>query len=150
LLLLLLLLLLPPPLLLLLLRPSDLLTRRPAPACLHAQSLSAAEVRAILPKLVALPEKQAPAAFKRIFYAHPPPLGPTQLLVALHELSPSRDGVGVEAVKRAVKLCMDAPKFFDEGALEEALRQLVRIEPLPWLLLRTILQVRHCATTSLG
>ena len=100
-------------------------------------------MRAILPKLVALPEKQAPAAFKRIFYAKPPPLGPTQLLVALHELSPSRDGVGVEAVKRAVKLCMDAPKFFDEGALEEALRQLVRIEPLPWLLLRTILQVRH-------
>ncbi|KAK4535967.1 hypothetical protein CDCA_CDCA06G1992 [Cyanidium caldarium] len=96
---------------------------------LLVQHLSPAELRTAFHRLTA-PSRTAPA------------LPPAVLLQALHTLTPNAaDGLSVKQLVRALQVCFDMPSVFRPEVWAAALPPLAERDPLPLLLLRSVLQL---------
>ena len=67
---------------------------------------------------------------------------PTEVLLALHSIDPSKDGVKLKAVMGALDHCVGQRKAFDKAALASALQQLTQRPTLPPLYMRFLMQAQ--------
>ncbi|KAK1276811.1 hypothetical protein QJS04_geneDACA001504 [Acorus gramineus] len=105
--------------------------------------LSKDEVLPIFPQLVGLPLDKFQTALARILQgsAHTgPALTPAEVLVAIHEIHPEKDGVALKKVMDACTACFEQRTVFTQHVLEKSLNVLVEKMPLPLLLMRTVIQ----------
>ncbi|KAJ8748049.1 hypothetical protein K2173_012872 [Erythroxylum novogranatense] len=113
-------------------------------------SLSKDEVLPIFPRLVALPVEKFQMAIAHILQslyflmsgsAHTgPALTPAEVLVAIHDISPEKDGLALKKITDACTACFEQRTVFTQQVLAKALNQMVDQTPLPLLLMRTIIQ----------
>ncbi|XP_051150744.1 uncharacterized protein LOC127265101 [Andrographis paniculata] len=101
------------------------------------------EVLPIFPQLVQLPLNKFQTALAHILQgsAHTgPALTPVEVLVAIHEISPERDGVPLKKITDACSACFEQRTVFTQQVLMKALSQMVDLTPLPLLYMRTVIQ----------
>ncbi|GAB2256376.1 hypothetical protein Droror1_Dr00010154 [Drosera rotundifolia] len=106
-------------------------------------SLSKHEVLPIFPRLVDLPLDKFQKALDPILQgsAHSgPALTPAEALVALHDIVPEKEGIALKKVMDACSACFEQRMVFTEKVLAKALSQMVERNPLPLLLMRTVIQ----------
>ncbi|KAJ3670682.1 hypothetical protein LUZ60_008108 [Juncus effusus] len=106
-------------------------------------SLSKEEVLPIFPKLVDLPLEKFQAALARILQgsAHTgPALTPAEVLIAIHDINPDKDGVVLKKVMDSCTACFEQRTVFTQQVLAKALNQMVERVPLPILFMRTVIQ----------
>lgn len=106
-------------------------------------SLSKDEVLPIFPRLVDLPLEKFQVALARILQgsAHTgPALTPTEVLVAIHDINPDKDGIALKKITDACSACFEQRTVFTQHVLAKALNQLVEQMPLPLLFMRTVIQ----------
>lgn len=106
-------------------------------------SYSKSEVLPIFPSLVALPLDKFQLALARILQgsAHTgPALTPAEVLVAIHDINPDRDGLPLKKITDACSACFEQRTVFTQQVLAKALRQMVDQTPLPLLFMRTVIQ----------
>ncbi|KXJ19127.1 symplekin [Exaiptasia diaphana] len=112
------------------------------------------EIIAVLPKLI----KQSPSVVKEVFnrllgcfhsegkVSGTSPLSPSELLVALHMIEPSKKANTLESkgdirsVMKAIRFCFDEKTIYTQEVLAIVLQQLMEINPLPTLFMRTVIQ----------
>lgn len=107
--------------------------------------LSKHEILAKLPQMLRLNPIHVKEVFNRLLaigaeYEHirNVPLMPSELLVALHTLDPSK--IELKFVVKATSMCLAETERYTQDVLAIVLQQLVDFTPLPTLLMRTILQ----------
>ncbi|CAA6661820.1 unnamed protein product [Spirodela intermedia] len=106
-------------------------------------SLSKHEVLPIFPKLVNLPLDKFQLALARILQGSPhsgPLLTPAEVLIAIHEVDPEKDGIPLKKVMDACSACFELRQVFTQQVFAKALNQLVEQIPLPLLFMRTVIQ----------
>ncbi|XP_072995214.1 uncharacterized protein [Typha latifolia] len=106
-------------------------------------SLSKDEVLPIFARLVDLPLEKFQAALARILQgsAHSgPALTPAEVLVAIHDINPEKDGVALKKITDACTACFEQRTVFTEQVLAKSLNHLVEKVPLPLLFMRTVIQ----------
>lgn len=106
-------------------------------------SYSKSEVLPIFPRLVALPLDKFQIALARILQgsAHTgPALTPAEVLVAIHDINPDRDGLPLKKITDACSACFEQRTVFTQQVLAKALGQMVDQTPLPLLFMRTVIQ----------
>ncbi|XP_031276645.1 uncharacterized protein LOC116135075 isoform X2 [Pistacia vera] len=106
-------------------------------------SLSKNEVLPIFPRLVDLPLEKFQMALAHILQgsAHTgPALTPVEVLVAIHEIVPERDGLALKKITDACSACFEQRTVFTQQVLAKALNQMVDQTPLPLLFMRTVIQ----------
>lgn len=106
-------------------------------------SLSKDEVLPIFPRLVDLPIEKFQAALACILQgsAHTgPALTPVEVLNAIHDINPDKDGVALKKITDACTACFEQRTVFTQQVLEKSLNSLVDKVPLPLLLMRTVIQ----------
>ncbi|CAF1109993.1 unnamed protein product [Adineta ricciae] len=103
------------------------------------------EIISALPKLI----KQSPPVVKEVFNRllglnaspeapHTSPILPFELLVALHQISPEE--CELKTVMNATTLCFNERTIYTHNVLAIVIQQLVDINPIPVLFMRTVLQ----------
>lgn len=107
--------------------------------------LSKSEIIGMLPKILRLNPVVVKEVFNRLLgigseFEHNKnlPLLPSELLVVLHTLDPSK--IELKYVVKATSLCLAEKERYTHDVLAIVLQQLVDITPLPTLLMRTMLQ----------
>ena len=111
-------------------------------------SLSAERVKGLIPKLVAQPLDVFRGALDRLMASTPPqPLSAAEILIALHDVDPARDGVPLKRIIEACGECFERPAAFPANALAQALQKMVEYTPLPLLFMRTVIQAETAAPT---
>ncbi|KAK9270973.1 hypothetical protein L1049_026561 [Liquidambar formosana] len=106
-------------------------------------SLSKNEVLPIFPRLVNLPLEKFQKALARILQgsAHTgPALTPAEVLVAIHDINPEKDGIALKKITDACSACFEQRTVFTQQVLARALNQMVDQTPLPLLFMRTVIQ----------
>lgn len=106
-------------------------------------SLSKNEVLPIFPRLVDLPLDKFQKALAYILQgsAHTgPALTPSEVLVAIHDINPDKDGIPLKKITDACSACFEQRTVFTQQVLERALKQMVDQNPLPLLFMRTVIQ----------
>ncbi|KAK2981724.1 hypothetical protein RJ640_005976, partial [Escallonia rubra] len=110
-------------------------------------SFSKNEVLPIFPRLVALPLDKFQMALAHILQgsAHTgPALTPAEVLVAIHDISPEKDGLALKkariAITDACSACFEQRTVFTQHVLAKALSEMVDQTPLPLLFMRTVIQ----------
>lgn len=106
-------------------------------------SLSKAEVLPIFPRLVDLPLEKFQTALARILQgsAHTgPALTPAEVLIAIHDIDPDKDGVALKKVTDACTACFEQRTVFTQHVLAKSLSHLVEQVPIPLLFMRTVIQ----------
>ncbi|XP_030455092.2 uncharacterized protein LOC115676348 [Syzygium oleosum] len=106
-------------------------------------SFSKSEVLPIFPRLVNLPPEKFQKALAHILQgsAHTgPALTPAEVLVAIHDIVPEKDGVPLKKVMDACSTCFEQRTVFTQQVLARALHQMVDRTPLPLLFMRTVIQ----------
>ncbi|KAJ4850650.1 hypothetical protein Tsubulata_037952 [Turnera subulata] len=106
-------------------------------------SLSKSEVLPIFPRLVGLPIEKFQMALAHILQgsAHTgPALTPAEVLVAIHDISPEKDGLALKKITDACSACFEQRTVFTQQVLARALNQMVDQTPLPLLFMRTVIQ----------
>ncbi|GAA0142537.1 kinase [Lithospermum erythrorhizon] len=106
-------------------------------------SFSKPEVLPIFPRLVDLPLDKFQTALDHILQgtAHSgPALTPAEVLVAIHGISPEKDGLPLKKITDACSACFEQRTVFTQQVLAKALNQMVDQTPLPLLFMRTIIQ----------
>ncbi|CAA6653687.1 unnamed protein product [Spirodela intermedia] len=106
-------------------------------------SLSKDEVLPIFPRLVDLPTEKFQTALARILQgsAHTgPALTPAEVLVAIHDINPEKDGVPLKKIMDACTTCFEQRTVFTQHVLVKALDELIKRTPLPLLFMRTVIQ----------
>ncbi|XP_074592745.1 uncharacterized protein LOC141848595 [Curcuma longa] len=106
-------------------------------------SFSKDEVLPIFPRLVDLPLEKFQAALARILQgsAHTgPALTPAEVLIAIHNIDPQRDGVALKKITDACTACFEQRIVFTQHVLAKSLNHLVEQVPLPLLFMRTVIQ----------
>nr|GME14814.1 Symplekin like [Ipomoea batatas]GME21007.1 Symplekin like [Ipomoea batatas] len=106
-------------------------------------SFSKSEVLPIFPRLVSLPLDKFQIAMARILQgsAHTgPALSPAEVLVAIHDINPERDGLPLKKITDACSACFEQRTVFTQQVLAKALNQMVDQTPLPLLFMRTVIQ----------
>ncbi|PIN15390.1 hypothetical protein CDL12_11968 [Handroanthus impetiginosus] len=101
------------------------------------------EVLPIFPQLVCLPLDKFQTALDHILQgsAHTgPALTPVEVLVAIHDISPERDGLPLKKITDACSVCFEQRTVFTHQVLANALNQMVDLTPLPLLFMRTVIQ----------
>ncbi|KAK6116065.1 hypothetical protein DH2020_008334 [Rehmannia glutinosa] len=101
------------------------------------------EVLPIFPRLVQLPLQKFQMALAHILQgsAHTgPALTPAEVLVAIHDISPERDGLPLKKVTDVCSACFEQRTVFTQQVLAKALNQMVERTPLPLLFMRTVIQ----------
>ncbi|KAM7441739.1 hypothetical protein ABFA07_009277 [Porites harrisoni] len=103
------------------------------------------EIIAVLPKLI----KQSPSVVKEVFnrllgcfhsdskVSATSPLSPSELLVALHQIEAKSD---MKSVMKASSLCFAEKTIYTQEVLAVVLQQLMEMNPLPTLFMRTVIQ----------
>ncbi|KAK6130549.1 hypothetical protein DH2020_035695 [Rehmannia glutinosa] len=69
-----------------------------------------------------------------------PALTPAEVLVAIHDISPERDGLPLKKVTDVCSACFEQRTVFTQQVLAKALNQMVDRTPLPLLFMRTVIQ----------
>lgn len=107
--------------------------------------LSKKEVIAALPKLIKLNPIVVKEVFNRLLGSHvestanfTSPVSPAELLVALHNIDPSK--CDVKTVIKATSLCFAEKHIYTQEVLAVVMQQLMEQSPLPTLLMRTVIQ----------
>lgn len=107
--------------------------------------LTKQEIIAVLPKLI----KQSPSVVKEVFnrllgcfhsdskVSATSPLSPSELLVALHQIEAKSD---MKSVMKASSLCFAEKTIYTQEVLAVVLHQLMELNPLPTLFMRTVIQ----------
>ncbi|XP_017981184.1 PREDICTED: uncharacterized protein LOC18591877 isoform X1 [Theobroma cacao] len=106
-------------------------------------SLSKNEVLPIFPRLVDLPLEKFQLALAHILQgsAHTgPALTPAEVLVAIHDIIPEKDGLPLKKIMDACSACFEQRTVFTQQVLAKALNQMVDQIPLPLLFMRTVIQ----------
>ncbi|XP_061966892.1 uncharacterized protein LOC133690663 isoform X1 [Populus nigra] len=106
-------------------------------------SLSKNEVLPIFPRLVGLPIEKFQMALAHILQgsAHTgPALTPAEVLVAIHDINPNKDGLPLKKITDACSACFEQRTVFTQQVLAKALNQMVDQTPLPLLFMRTVIQ----------
>ncbi|CAL9768772.1 unnamed protein product [Musa acuminata subsp. burmannicoides] len=106
-------------------------------------SFSKDEVMPIFPRLVNLPLEKFQAALARILQgsAHTgPALTPAEVLIAIHDIDPQKDGVALKKITDACTACFEQRIVFTQHVLAKSLSHLVEQVPLPLLFMRTVIQ----------
>ncbi|XP_057503929.1 uncharacterized protein LOC130787563 isoform X1 [Actinidia eriantha] len=106
-------------------------------------SLSKNEVLPIFPRLVELPLDKFQTALAHILQgsAHTgPALTPAEVLVAIHDITPEKDGLALKKITDACSACFEQRTVFTQQVLAKALNQMVDQTPLPLLFMRTVIQ----------
>ncbi|KAI9200581.1 hypothetical protein LWI28_010098 [Acer negundo] len=106
-------------------------------------SLSKNEVLPIFPRLVDLPLEKFQMALDHILQgsAHTgPALTPVEVLVAIHDIVPEREGLALKKITDACSACFEQRTVFTQQVVAKALNQMVDQTPLPLLFMRTVIQ----------
>ena len=109
-------------------------------------AMSAEKVRALVPRLVALPPDLFKRALDRLC-GERSPLSPSELFVALHEVDPATRGVGLKKIIAACGECFERPESFGAETLASAMSKMVEMHPLPLLFMRTVIQAESAWPT---
>ncbi|XP_078445318.1 HEAT repeat-containing protein isoform X2 [Wolffia australiana] len=102
------------------------------------------EVFRLFPRLVNLPPVKFQLAVARLLQGSPlngPILAPPEILIAIHEIDPEKDGIQLKKVMDACSACFELRQVFTQQVFAKALNQLVEQIPLPLLFMRTVIQV---------
>ena len=111
-------------------------------------SFDAKRVKALMPRLVGSAPEIFSAALDRLTASIPPkPLTAPEIIVALHDVDPARDGVPLKRIIDACGACFERPDVFPAEALAAALQKMVEFTPLPLLFMRTVIQAETAAPT---
>uniref|UniRef100_A0A1B6C9A1 Symplekin n=1 Tax=Clastoptera arizonana TaxID=38151 RepID=A0A1B6C9A1_9HEMI len=105
--------------------------------------LTKQEIISALPKLIKLNPIVVKEVFNRLLGTHSEvnhssPISPTDLLVALHTIDPSK--CELKCVIKATSLCFAEKQAYTQEILAIVIQQLMEITPLPTLLMRTVIQ----------
>lgn len=101
--------------------------------------LTKKEVISALPKLIKLNPVVVKEVFNRLLGIHgESPITPSELLIALHLIDPSK--AEIKAVMKATSLCFSEKQIYTQEVLAVVMQQLMEINPLPTLLMRTVIQ----------
>ncbi|XP_015126326.1 symplekin [Diachasma alloeum] len=108
--------------------------------------LSKKEVMAALPKLIKLNPIVVKEVFNRLLgthnndsgIPHTSPVTPAELLIALHTIDPSR--AELKTVIKATSLCFAEKQVYTQETLAVVMQHLMELNPLPTLLMRTVIQ----------
>ncbi|KAG6591713.1 Symplekin, partial [Cucurbita argyrosperma subsp. sororia] len=106
-------------------------------------SLSKNEVLPVFPRLVDLPLEKFQRALAHILQgsAHTrPALTPVEVLIAIHNIIPEKDGLALKKITDACSACFEQRTVFTQQVLAKALSQMVEQTPLPLLFMRTVIQ----------
>ncbi|KAL4029594.1 hypothetical protein IC575_007814 [Cucumis melo] len=106
-------------------------------------SLSKNEVLPVFPRLVDLPLEKFQRALAYILQgsAHTrPALTPVEVLIAIHNIIPEKDGLPLKKITDACSACFEQRTVFTQQVLAKALSQMVEQTPLPLLFMRTVIQ----------
>ncbi|ESR46958.1 hypothetical protein CICLE_v10000105mg [Citrus x clementina] len=101
------------------------------------------KVLPIFPRLVDLPLEKFQMALAHILQgsAHTgPALTPVEVLVAIHDIVPEREGLALKKITDACSACFEQRTVFTQQVLAKALNQMVDQTPLPLLFMRTVIQ----------
>ncbi|XP_054758403.2 symplekin-like [Lytechinus pictus] len=103
------------------------------------------DVISAMPKLIRLNPIVVKEVFHRLLMSHQAessggqsPLTPAELLVALHNIDPSK--CDMKSIIKATSLCFSEKSIYTGEVLAVVMQQLMEQTPLPTLLLRTIIQ----------
>ena len=110
-------------------------------------AMSAEKVRALVPRLVALPLDLFKHALDRLCLTDRAPLSPSEIFVALHEVDPAQRGVGLKKIIAACGACFERPETFGAETLASAMSRMVEMHPLPLLFMRTVIQAESAWPT---
>ena len=111
-------------------------------------SFDAKRVKSLVPKLVGSAPEIFAEALNRLTASNPPrPLTAPEIIVALHDVDPARDGVPLKRIIDACGACFDRPDVFPAEALAAALQKMVESTPLPLLFMRTVIQAESASPT---
>jgi len=104
--------------------------------------LDESQAVAVLPALLRLDKGDLTEALAALAHAEPPPLAPRALLLQLHLLKPEdgERGVPLKALIDAIQACINEREVFTRAELTAALEEVVQLDPLPLLTMRTIIQ----------
>ncbi|KAB0797876.1 hypothetical protein PPYR_08869 [Photinus pyralis] len=101
--------------------------------------LTKQEIISALPKLIKLNPVVVREVFNRLLGLHgESPITPTELLVALHLIDPSK--ADLKTTMKATSMCLNEKQVFTQEVLAVVLQQLMDQTPLPTLLMRTVIQ----------
>lgn len=107
--------------------------------------LSKSEVMEALPKLIRLNPMVVKEVFNRLMGSHVSsdsvyhsPLTPVDLLVALHNIDPTK--CDMKTIIKAANLCFNERTTYTQEVLALVMQQLMEQDPLPTLLMRTVIQ----------
>lgn len=107
--------------------------------------LTKKEVVAALPKLIKLNPIVVKEVFNRLLGTHvetgttfTSPLTPAELLVALHNIDPSK--CDMKTIIKATSMCFAEKNIYTQEVLAVVMQQLMEHSPLPTLLMRTVIQ----------
>ncbi|XP_008544685.1 symplekin [Microplitis demolitor] len=108
--------------------------------------LTKKEVIAALPKLIKLNPIVVKEVFNRLLgthnndtgIPHTSPLTPAELLIALHNIDSSK--AELKTVIKTTSLCFAEKQVFTQETLAVVIQHLMEINPLPTLLMRTVIQ----------
>ena len=101
------------------------------------------EVVRLLPKFLCLPGRGWTETLSRLIGGDhgPSPVRPAELLVALHRIDPAREeGLDMRTLMSGVNACFARKDVYKQEVLAVALQQLIELQPLPTLLMRTVIQ----------
>lgn len=106
--------------------------------------LTKKEVIAALPKLIKLNPVVVKEVFNRLLGTHSEgvnhtsPLTPAELLIALHNIDPSK--CELKTVIKATSMCFAEKQAYTQEVLAVVMQHLMELNPLPTLLMRTVIQ----------
>ncbi|XP_022140519.1 uncharacterized protein LOC111010308 isoform X2 [Momordica charantia] len=106
-------------------------------------SLSKNEVLPVFPRLVDLPLEKFQRALAHILQGSAytrPALTPVEVLIAIHNITPEKDGLALKKITDACSACFEQRTVFTQQVLAKALSQMVEQTPLPLLFMRTVIQ----------
>ncbi|XP_077868134.1 symplekin-like [Saccoglossus kowalevskii] len=103
------------------------------------------EVIAALPKLIKLNPIVVKEVFHRLLMSHQgdnsagqSPLTPAELLIALHKIDSSK--CDMKSIIKATSLCFNEKIIYTQEVLAVVMQQLMEQNPIPTLLMRTVIQ----------
>nr|XP_046912513.1 LOW QUALITY PROTEIN: symplekin-like [Dermatophagoides farinae] len=100
------------------------------------------EIIEILPQLIKLNPNVIKEVFNRMFVSHDPsyqsPISPADLMIALHNIDPSK--CDLRTIIKAIHLCFEEKSLFTAEVFAIVMQMLSEQNPLPTLLMRTVIQ----------
>ncbi|GFU76086.1 symplekin [Trichonephila clavipes] len=101
--------------------------------------LTKREVISALPELIKLNPTVLKEVFHRLLGSNfSSPLTPAELLVSIHNIDPSK--CNLKIIMKATSLCFEEKSVYTQVVLAMVIQQLMEQDPLPILLMRTVIQ----------